>query len=80
MSMIFGFTEMDRAEAFVAQVKERFGLDGQTFDDEEESYKHAQYPFELTPPVAHINRTCDDDVRDQVGALAISFGGKFIGT
>jgi hypothetical protein len=57
--MIFEFKEMAQAEAFAAEVKRRFGLDGRVFDDAEAAAKSHMYPWEQYPPVAHIDRARD---------------------
>jgi hypothetical protein len=79
MSLIFMFGEMDRAKAFVAEVKKRFGLDGQVFDDAEEAHRHDPFPWVQEPPVAHIDR-CDPETEVVIERLAPGFGGTFIGT
>jgi hypothetical protein len=56
MRLIFEFDEMKRAEEFVAAVKERFGLDGQTFDDADAAFNHDPFPWVLNPPIVHIDR------------------------
>jgi hypothetical protein len=54
--MIFEFKAMAQAEAFAAEVKRRFGLDGRVFDDAEAAAKSHMFPWEQYPPVAHIDR------------------------
>jgi hypothetical protein len=87
MSAIFdGFDSMDAAREFVAAVRERFGLDGQTFSSAEVAHQHDWFPFRQTPPIAHIDRPSSD--RDDflateaaVRELVSEFGGgEFIGT
>jgi hypothetical protein len=63
MSMIFEFPTMAGAEAFVREVKERFGLDGQAFKDDE-IYEHAFYPFKIDPPAALVDRVWAEDAAD----------------
>jgi hypothetical protein len=63
MSMIFEFKAMKQAKAFVAAVKKRFHLDGQTFDDADAAQEHDFFPFVQIPPVAHIERV-DGDVAE----------------
>jgi hypothetical protein len=82
--MIFEFKGMSQADAFVSAVKRWFGLDGQTFDDEEAAYEHDPFPFRQFPPLAHIDRDFDRPnwmkVERQVEIFGREFGGKFIGT
>jgi len=64
MSMIFdGFDSMDAAGEFVAAVRERFGLDGQTFSSAEAAHQHDRFPFRQMPPIAHIDRPDEHDKR-----------------
>ena len=80
MSMIFDeFVTMDDAKAFVAHVKDRYGLDGQTFDSVEAAMEHDPFPFVLTPPIAHIDRT-DSATEQTLWGAVTTFGGKFAGT
>ena len=44
-------TSMDAAREFVAAVRERFGLDGQTFSSAEAAHQHDRFPFRQVPPV-----------------------------
>jgi hypothetical protein len=60
MSLIFEFKQMEDAEAFVREVKERYGLDGQAFADEK-VYEHAFYPFRIDPPAALVDRLWVDN-------------------
>ena len=80
MSMIFdGFPTMADAEAFVAHVKDRYGLDGQTFDSVDAAMAHDPFPFVLNPPVVHIERT-DSAIEQQIWDAVTPFGGEFAGT
>jgi hypothetical protein len=79
MSMIFEFGEMSQAEAFVREVKQRWGLDGMTFDDADKAHEHSLFPWVEEPPIAHIDRA-ELEVEEQVERAATEFGGKFIGT
>ena len=85
------FPSMDAAEAFVVEARERFGLDGQTFTTDEESYRDDPGPFYRRPPIAHVVDRVDLDDRDadiarvvaaeeRVETLAIDNGDEFIGT
>jgi hypothetical protein len=61
MSMIFEFKEMENAKAFVSELKKRFGLDGQVFDDAKAAAQAADlFPWVQYPPVAHIDRVWAD--------------------
>jgi hypothetical protein len=51
MSMIFEFGEMSQAEAFVREVKQRWGLDGMTFDDADKAHEHSLFPWVEEPPI-----------------------------
>jgi hypothetical protein len=59
MGVIYDFFERETAdaEAFVKEVKRRFGLDGKVFDDGEAAAEYAAFPFQLnSPPFAVIER------------------------
>jgi hypothetical protein len=80
MSLIFNeFVNVDRAREFVATVRERFGLEGQVFESEDDAHVHDPFPWVQEPPVTHIDRT-DLATEEQVIALACEFGGTFLGT
>jgi hypothetical protein len=86
MSLIFdGFPSKEKAEAFVSNIREKFGLNGLVFDDVETAMEHDVFPYELNVPIVHIDRP--DMYRDD--ALKIErriqqsvkqFGGVFAGT
>jgi Domain of unknown function (DUF4262) len=92
--LIFQFKEMDRAKAFAAAVKDRFGLGGRVFDDAGAAERSHMYPFRQFPPVVHIDRPFykfDKHTPDktweagwkterQVEKMAKKFGGTFVGT
>jgi hypothetical protein len=86
MSLIFdNFESMDAACKFVAAVQERFGLDGLTFSSAEAAHRHDPFPFEQTPPIAHIARPNidrDDALATEaaVEEMVREFGGEFVGT
>jgi hypothetical protein len=87
MSMIFnGFDSMDTARKFVEAVRERFGLDGQTFSSAEAAHEHDRFPWEQEPPIAHIERPdwgwdhLDNGIEAAVHELVSEFGGEFLGT
>jgi hypothetical protein len=71
--MIFEFPEMAKAEAFVGEVKKRYGLDGIAFDDIEAAEAHHVFPFRQEPPVAHIERVWADS-EAEVEELTKRFG------
>ena len=78
MSLIFdSFSSMERAQAFVAKVKERFGLAGQVFDNSDDARQHDFFPGVQQPIIVHIDRPCkiQDDNR-----MVDEFDGTFIGT
>jgi hypothetical protein len=93
--MIFEFKDSERAKAFAAAVKERWGLDCRVFDDAKAAERAHLYPFEQKPPVVHVDRphwfldrhasqTEQDKawaVECQIEELAEkTFGGEFVGT
>ena len=86
MSMIFdGFASMEQAEAFVAAVKQQYGLDGQTFADEAEAMEHDPFPWRLDPPIVHVDRMPVDShiaskVESAVGDYVGEFGSVYAGT
>lgn len=91
MSMIFdGFPSIADADAFVAHIHERYGINGQTFASADEARQADPFPFDLTEPVAHIDRTFPGFVGDEADVPAAterdiakavqSFGGSFAGT
>ena len=87
MSMIFdGFKTREDAEKFVASIETRFGLSGAVYDTADASYAADPFPFELCPPIAHIDRaseeSADDEERieEEVESVAKDFGGTFAGT
>ena len=64
MSLIFDqFPSTENAEAFVAEVKRCFDLDGQVFATDEAAYAADARPWESEPPIVHIDRF-DIDWRD----------------
>jgi hypothetical protein len=57
MSLIFDtFPAVEHARAFQAEVKKRFGLDGQVFEDAAAAQQHDPFPWEQVPPIVHIDR------------------------
>jgi hypothetical protein len=94
MSMVFdNFATRADAEAFVAAVKARFDLDGQTFATDHDSYADDPGPFTRRPYIAHVDRVPvgieHDEATDialavvaeeRVEEFAAEFGGEFIGT
>ena len=89
MSLIFdGFPSTSNAVAFVAKVKERFGLHGQVFATDDEAYTDDPRPWACDPPIVHIDRVKDDGqpleelvaLEEQVEASVDDFGGVFCGT
>jgi hypothetical protein len=61
MSMLFESEEMAKAEAFVAECKRRYSLNGQTFDSDEASKEQHSFPWVLDPPIVHIDRVEDPE-------------------
>jgi len=73
---IFEFKTMEGAEQFVAEVKRRFGLGAEAFDDADAAYAaHGFFPFELHPPVVIVERSNQHDTEE----LAESCGGEWVG-
>jgi hypothetical protein len=87
MSLIFdSFPTMERAHAFQAEVKKRFNLDGQVFADAAEAFDHDPFPYEMKPPVVHIDRpglrttAIPFTIEQHIERLVEDYGGIFLGT
>ena len=60
MSLVFdSFSNMEQAHAFKEEVRKRFRLDGQVFDDEDAAFAHDPTPYDQRPLVVHIDRVRD---------------------
>jgi hypothetical protein len=80
MSMLFdGFSDRKDAAAFAAAVKSRFGLDTAIYDTRAASDEADPFPFELTPPVVHVERA-EAAIEDAVENFVLRFNGVFAGT
>jgi DUF3102 family protein len=79
MPLMFEFEEMEDAEAFAREVKERFGLGGRVYNTE---FKNGR-EVECCPWTSIDRWPLGDDCREgesKVEALAEEFGGEFFGT
>jgi len=88
MSLIFDrFPTVAHAEAFVIEVRRRFGADGQVFMDAREAQAHDPFWGGQDPPIVHVDRHhCVDDrdlgrgVEVRIEMLVDEFGGTYLGT
>lgn len=72
VSLIFDrFPSHECAEAFRVAVKEKFKLDGQIFDTVTAAQKHDPFPFQLEPPIVHIDRHDDIDVEERASPRSV---------
>ena len=79
MSMVFAFADIKKAREFAAAVKQRYGLDGQVFDDADEAHEHDYFPWVQVPPIVHIDRA-SLETETEVERLVNQYGGTFLGT
>lgn len=93
MLIFDGFPSVARAEAFVAEVGREFEREGRVFTSVHEAQAADPFPFELTPPVVHVERVFGDEdvgrdwsaielvaIEDRIRVMGESFGGAFAGT
>jgi hypothetical protein len=80
MAMIFDrFPTSAHAIGFAASVSRSLGLDTATFSTVEASDAADPFPFELVPPIVHVDRT-DERVEAELEGFVAIFGGRFAGT
>jgi hypothetical protein len=86
MSLIFDrFPSTEKAEAFVAEVSDLYGLDGAVFESQEDSEDRSQpiwewSPVLLEPPIALIEGAeGDDDFEQHVIKVVEPYGGTYAG-
>lgn len=87
MSMIFdSFPDRDAAERFAAGVKRIHNREAVVFDTVAESDAHDVFPFDLTPPIVHVERLYpiwdekNMEAEQAIEQLVQEFGGEFAGT
>ena len=83
MSLIFDkFPDDDEASMFATAVREKFGLEWQIYSSVKDAMAHDPFPYELFPPVVHIDRPDDEDAATEreVAKLVTAYGGRFAGT
>lgn len=77
------FPSTERATEFVAAVKDRYALDGEVYASQDESDAADPFPFELTPPIALIERpplTAPRKLEAEIENFVQGFDGVFAGT
>ena len=80
MSMIFdGFPTRANAEAFLKSIELRFELKGAVHETQKASDAADPFPYELHPPIVHIDRA-EMWTEKQVEQAVSDFGGTFAGT
>ena len=76
-SLIFdGFRSEGDARAFIHGVGETWHLDAQLFHSAAEAMAHDPFPWQLEPPIVHVERA-GLEVERKVAELALRFGGVF---
>lgn len=80
--MIFDqFASREQADAFAARVVTQFGRDAVVFPDVESANQHDPFPFELHPPIVHVDRDYETYAHEsEIRELVAGFGGVFAGT
>jgi len=81
MSWIFdSFANTERAEGFVAAVKDKYDLEAEVFDTQQESDAVDPFPFVLTPPIVLVERLGGNKQEENLKRLVREYGGDFAGT
>lgn len=86
MSFIFDrFPAEQNARDFIGRVEiDHPGIGGLLFTDEAEAFEHDPFPFELVPPIVHIDRPddpdADQDLCNELCQLVDEFNGAYAGT
>jgi len=76
-SLIFdGFRTEGDAQAFIYGVGGAWHLDAKLFRSVAEAMAHDPFPWELEPPIVHVERA-EPEVERKVAELASQFGGVF---
>ena len=79
MLIFDGFPTPEQAHQFAEDVTHRFRLEATVYDNADDAFAADPFPFELTAPVVHVERT-EDDREFDVQAFVAEFGGHFAGT
>jgi hypothetical protein len=74
------FPDRERADAFAAFVELDTGLAATVYDDADEARAADPFPFELVPPVVHVEVPDDEAEVAELDLLVLDYGGKFAGT
>lgn len=78
--MIFdGFDTLTRAADFAAAINAGYGLEVAILTDLNDSQTLDPFPFELTAPVVHVERS-DGGTEERVQEAVTGYGGRFAGT
>jgi hypothetical protein len=80
MPMIFDrFATREQALAFAKEVGGEHDLEVRVFDNALEALEVDPFPYELNPPIVHVERA-DPVLELELEALVVAFGGTFAGT
>lgn len=78
------FADLETAKAFAKHIENGFGREAIVCANQEEADQYDIFPFELTPPIALVQRDHDADdgmkMEQHIAGSAKDFGGHFAGT
>lgn len=81
MALIFHrFPNAAAALAFSEHVARTYDRRSEGFTTDAASFAADPFPFELTPPIVHVERIDDDELEPELEASVSAFGGAFAGT
>jgi hypothetical protein len=79
MLIFDSFPSKEQAQAFADACQSRYGRKAQVFDSVNASDEVDPFPFELRPPIVHVERDTLE-VEEGIQSLVNQFGGDFAGT
>lgn len=74
------FRDLAGANAFKANCSSMFGKSAEIFLDDNAAFVNDPFPYELDPPIVHVERDDDIDVEQQIIRSVALFQGEFAGT
>ena len=78
--MIFdGFDSLKSARRFAAHAASTFGLSVNVYEDADDAHAADPFPWVLTAPVVHVERT-DDTTETRLAHAVARFSGVYAGT
>lgn len=79
--MIFDrFGDLREASKFAVAVHETEGLNVCVYTSVDDACTADPFPFELTGPIVHVDRSDEPGIEERIRALVTTFGGSFAGT